>query len=320
MTCATVDVAGGPMGGAARFRDEFYAYLERTGRQDVEIIGAQRRLGAAWLLCREVSRSARGRRVALNNVGFFSPGGERWTLLGNALHFLTDAEIARLHPSHRTVTRYQAAMVRLAARQSDVLIAPCTAMAERVLRVLPCVKDRLVVRMHPASADLTPKVSREPVILCPVLFSFYKPMVERLTELLAALNHGFDPSIRVLVTAGRTEVPGILADNPRIKLVGRLDYASLRKISARSSATYYPTHLESFGYPLAEARVSGQPVIALDTPQNREIAGDALCGFTPRDVSSLQRAAALALTKDVAPDPAPFDPDAYFNWLLGSPR
>src|ERR1700691_4199784 len=92
MTCATVDVAGGPMGGAARFRDEFYGYLERTGRQDVEIIGAQRRLGAAWLLCREVSRSGRGRRVALNNVGFFSPGGERWTLLGNALHFLTGGE------------------------------------------------------------------------------------------------------------------------------------------------------------------------------------------------------------------------------------
>lgn len=38
---------------------------------------------------------------------------------------------------------------------------------------------------------------------------------------------------------------------------------------------------EPFGFPLAEARVNGQPV---------------------------------------APDPAPFEPDAYFNWLLGSPQ
>jgi glycosyltransferase involved in cell wall biosynthesis len=116
------------------------------------------------------------------------------------------------------------------------------------------------------------------------------------------------------------EVPEILAGNPRIQLVGRLGHAELRVLSARSSAIYYPTAIESFGYPLAEARVSGQPVIALDTAQNREIAGPALCGFLPDDVSSLRRAALQALTKDVVPDPAPFDPDAYFHWLLGSPR
>ena len=83
---------------------------------------------------------------------------------------------------------------------------------------------------------------------------------------------------------------------------------------------YYPTSLESFGYPLAEARASGRPVIAYDTEQNREIAGPALCGFTPGDQDSLRRATMLALTTEVASDPAPFDPDAYFSWLLGPPR
>ena len=61
-------------------------------------------------------------------------------------------------------------------------------------------------------------------------------------------------------------------------------------------------------------------MIARDTAQNREIAGTALCGFTPGDPDSLRHAVKLALTSDVAPDPGPFDPDAYFNWLLGSPR
>ena len=51
---------------------------------------------------------------------------------------------------------------------------------------------------------------------------------------------------------------------------------------ARSRAIYFPTDLESFGYPLAEARVSGQPVIARDTALNREIAGPALCRYTLR--------------------------------------
>jgi hypothetical protein len=61
-------------------------------------------------------------------------------------------------------------------------------------------------------------------------------------------------------------------------------------------------------------------VIALDTEQNREIAGPALCAFTPGDVVSLQQATKIALTLEVQPDPAPFDPDAYFGWLLGPPQ
>ena len=43
-------------------------------------------------------------------------------------------------------------------------------------------------------------------------------------------------------------------------------------------------------------------------------------GFTPGDAGSLRRAAMLALTTQVRPDPAPFDPDRYFAWLLGPAR
>ena len=81
-----------------------------------------------------------------------------------------------------------------------------------------------------------------------------------------------------------------------------------------------PPGLESFGFPLAEARVNGQPVIAQDTAQNREIAGPALCGFTVGDIDSLRYATELALKADIKPDTEPFEPDAYFNWLLGSPQ
>ncbi len=321
MTAAvTVDVAGGPMGGAARFRDEFYRYLGRCGRNDVKVIGANRRLAPGWLIRREVTGSARVRQVAVNNVGFVTPGGERWTLLGNALHFLTDAEEAALDPSSRAVARRQSPVVRLAARRSDVLIVPCSDMAERVVRTLPCVGSRVAVRMHPVSADSIPTMLREPTILCPVLFMPYKHMVARLMEWLVAVDRHIDPSIRMLVTASPREVPASLAVHSRIKLVGTLTHADLCSYWARSKAIYFPPGLESFGYPLAEARVSGQPVIARDTAQNREIAGPALCGFTPGDEGSLREATMLALATEVAPDPAPFDPDSYFNWLLGPAR
>jgi hypothetical protein len=316
----TVDAAGAQMGGAARYLEELRGYLARTGREDVEIIGSRRRVGPGWLLRRELTGRAGSRRVALNNVGFVAPGGQRWTLLRNALHFLTEGEQVRLDPSLRARVRRDAVVVHLAARRSDVLIAPSTAMTERILTVRPELSSRILVRPHPVSAAPIPRLPCDPVILCPVLFAPYKQMAQRLGELLAAVGDLEDPSVRVRVTADATEVPAAIARHPQVELVGRLPRGQLRDVQVRSRAIYFPTGLESFGYPLAEARVSGQPAIARDTPQNREIAGPALCGYTPDDPDSLRRAVEAALTAEIAPDPGPFNPDRYFGWLLGLPR
>jgi glycosyltransferase involved in cell wall biosynthesis len=316
----TVDAAGAQMGGAARYLDELRGYLARTGREDVEIIGSLRRVGPGWLLHRELSSRARSRRVALNNVGFVTPGGQRWTLLRNALHFLTEGEKARLDPALRARVRRDAVVVHLAARRSDVIVVPSTAMAERIATVRPDLSGRVMVRPHPVSVASTPRLPGDPVILCPVLFAPYKQMAQHLTELITAVGDLADASVRVRVTAHAAEVPAAVACHPQVELVGRLSYSELREMQVRSRAIYFPTVLESFGYPLAEARVSGQPAIARDTAQNREIAGPALCGYTPGDPDSLRRAVEVALTADVAPDPGPFDPDRYFGWLLGLPR
>ncbi|MGO9099641.1 MAG: glycosyltransferase [Mycobacterium sp.] len=122
----------------------------------------------------------------------------------------------------------------------------------------------------------------------------------------------------MIVTATRAEVSAIIACNPRVELVGRLDMQELRHLWARSCAVYFPTNVESFGYPLAEARVNGQPVIALETPQNREIAGPALCGFNSGDQDSLLEATQRAFSMNLEPDPLPFQPDSYFRWLFGA--
>jgi glycosyltransferase involved in cell wall biosynthesis len=313
----TVDVAGAQMGGAARFKVELDRYLERTGRDDVRIIGISRRVDPAWLLRREWARPNQGRYVSLNNVSFVVSGGERWTLLRNALHFLSDAEAVQLSRSERVRAQREATVVRLSARRADVLVVPCTAMAERVTRILPMVSNRVVVRPHPVSADSLSPEPRDPAILCPVLFAPYKRMEERLAELLTAIDEHGDPSVKLRVTASPEDLPPSIAANPRIEFVRRVDQQDLRQVRASSRAIYFPTGLESFGYPLAEARVSGQPVIARDTAQNREIAGPALCGFALGDRDSLRAAMAIALTRNVTPDPVPFDPDAYFNWILG---
>ncbi len=308
------------MGGAARFRGELRGYLQRTGREDVKIIGSRRQVGPGWLLRRELNGWARSRRVALNNVGFVTPGGQRWTLLRNPLYFLTEDEQAQLDPALRASVRREVAVVRLAARRSDVIVAPSTAMAERIATVRPDLCSRIVVRLHPLSAPSVQRVPGDPVILCPVLFSSWKQMPQRLTELLAAIDDLRDPSVSVRVTADASEVPAAVACHPQVELVGRLSGDEVREMQAHSRAMYFPTGLESFGYPLAEARASGLPVIARDIALNREIAGAALCGYTQGDRDSLRHAIGVALKADIAPDPGPFDPDEYFGWLLGEPR
>jgi Glycosyl transferases group 1 len=316
-TAVTIDLAGGQLGGAARYRTELNGYLERRARHDIRVIGTRRHLGPAWLAAREATAMRRSRRIALNNVGFLTPGGARLTLLANALHFLTGPEMAALDPRVRATMSRQVGIVHRAARRSDVLVAPCTAMAERITAALPDVADRVVVRMHPVSASAVASRPSGALVLCPVLFSPYKHMVDRIGEWLASVNDMMDDSVRLIVTANPNEVPGSLAANPRLHFVGRLAVEQMRDLWSRSRAVYFPTGLESFGFPLAEARVDGVPVIARDTAQNREIAGPALCGYTPGDLDSLRNATNAALGARIAPDPEPFDPTAYFDWMLG---
>ena len=315
----TVDIAGAQMGGAARYAAELHRYLARTGRQDVQVIGAGRQVGPAWLLQREITKRKAGRRIAVNNVSFVGPGGQRWALLRNALHFLAGDEATHLEPGLRKSVQREAVVVRLAARRADVLVVPSSAMAERVTRVMPAARSRIVVRPHPVSAGSVPVGAREAAILCPVLFAPYKRMDERLAELLNAVDDYGDEAVRVRVTADPADLPPALARNPQLEFLGRIDQHGLRQAWTRSRAIYFPTGLESFGYPLAEARANGQPVIARDSAQNREIAGPALWGFNPDDQDSLSQAVKSALTTEVVPDPAPFDPAVYFGWLLGSP-
>jgi glycosyltransferase involved in cell wall biosynthesis len=317
MTAVTIDIAGGQVGGAARYSTEVLNYLQRSARDDVRVIGLRRRLTPTWLAVREAAAVRRSRRVALNNVGFFTPGGERWTLVANPLHFLTGAEMAAQVPAIRAAMSRQIPVVYRAARQSDVLVAPCTAMAERIKAALPDVADRVIARLHPITASTVTRRPDRSRILCPILFAPYKKMPDRLAEWIAAVDGSLDESVRMIVTAGPDEVPPSLAASPRIELAGRLDLATLNNLWASSQAIYFPSGLESFGYPLGEARANGQPVIAQDTPQNREIGGPALCGYTVGDPDSLRRATETALALTVEPDPDPFDPTAYFDWMLG---
>lgn len=315
MSATVVDVAGAAIGGAARWLAELDGYLAGSGAP-VRVIGRGRRLAAGWLVRRERIGAGDRLAVAANNVSFALRGAQRRVLVRNALHFLYPHEGEVLARMPRAFAA-QVPVVRAALRRADLVVAPSSAMAERVAYHVPAVRDRLVVRAHPVSTVGRRRPAPEPFILVPVVPGPHKDLVAHLRGLLTDLTrsgHG----VQVRVTATAAQLTADLVADARLVALGVVAHRHLADLWRQALAVYFPPTLESFGYPLAEARAYGVPVLAPDTAQAREIAGTALLPYRAGAPDSLAEAIRRAASPP-APDPAPFDARSYFDWLFDLP-
>lgn len=319
-----VDVAGAAMGGAQRYVNELDRWLLRS-KATVQVVGRGRRLGAGWLASRE-AHALRGRSahvVATNNVSFCLGGEHRTVLLRNALHFLSPEEAARVLPLLPSRQEKEAGVVRAAMRRADRIVVPTTTMGQRVVAHCPWAEDRLAVLPHP----LTPLAnrrrrrprSRPPVLLCPVLNAPYKDLGSALRDLQrATARDSYFSGLELRVTCEEHELERLGVDQSgRIIPLGRLSSDRMTGELLDADVIFFPMQIESFGYPLAEARVNRIPVVAPATEQAREVAGDALVGCKRGEPESIAAALDAALDLDLAPlGENPFDPDRYFANLL----
>jgi glycosyltransferase involved in cell wall biosynthesis len=77
---------------------------------------------------------------------------------------------------------------------------------------------------------------------------------------------------------------------PFVKNLGYVPYDEVPRLYADCDLFVFPSLAESFGHPLVEAMASGRPIVASDTPINREICGEAAHYFEPLDAVALSRA------------------------------
>ncbi len=331
-----VDCAGAQMGGAKRLLNEFDRYLRECRSAQLLVIGRDRALTAPWLLRREVTAGRFGRAVALNNVSHLIAGDERHVLVHGAQHFLRLDEARAFGQRIKPSVHAQAPVVRTALRRADLVFVPSSSMAERVVHLVPSVRDRIVVAFNPvtppdategggqgSARDRDDHDSPSTTILCPILFSPYKRMADHLRialdalDLLAGRPHDVEAVLAVTEAADHPEARP-LAGHPRLRFIGQQPPAAIMSMIARSSAVYFPSEFESFGYPLAEGRVMGVPVIAADSPHNREIAGAALMPYQREEPDEVATAMINALTAEVKPYRSGlFDRGPYFDRLLG---
>ena len=313
-----VDAAGGQEGGASRLMVELRRYLNNSGRQDVHLLGAGRSLSPGWLVSREFLAASRRPRatVALNNVSFVTAGGRRTVLLRNALHFPLPGEehLLSAQVAHRITA--QARVVRAAMRRADVVVVPASSMAARVEHWVPGARPMIAVRPHPVSPRSVTADRIPGRIVCPVLLSPWKQMGPRLQLLIHACSRlrADGTPVEMVVTATEEELRREGVSTGAVTAAGRLSVEQVERLLASAHVVYYPTDIESFGYPLAEARANGQPVLAVDNAHNAEVAGSALIGFEP-DIDSLELAVRRSFDARITPSNVS-NADEYFQWLL----
>jgi glycosyltransferase involved in cell wall biosynthesis len=74
---------------------------------------------------------------------------------------------------------------------------------------------------------------------------------------------------------------------PWVEFLGPLRAEQVEELYRQGDVFVFPSLCESFGHPMVEAMVHGLPIVAADTPVNREICGRGAVYFNPLDPSDL---------------------------------
>lgn len=189
-------------------------------------------------------------------------------------------------------------LMLLSARGADHVITPTKAMRDLVLAWAPDLENRISVNPYGTlsqafSPATQPRPWRGDGVLRLIYVSVYYPhknpgVIVRGIEKLCRNNmpaHGIITMSleEVAQTLGGAYDRHILeqARNSGYIELGRRDYAALPDLYRSQDVFVFPSVSETFGHPMAEALSVGLPVVAADTPVNREICGDAALYFDP---------------------------------------
>ncbi len=235
------------------------------------------------------------------------PGCRQVMLLHSAAWFVSPRE--RLPCLPRPSAPIRRAVARLGLAGSERVLFQTHAMAERVRRFISVSPDKIVVSPQgvpeppdapgfaPRRAELREKLKafrREHSAVASFLgyYAPYKNIETLLDALEAARGVGLvlGTDLRVNRAARRlarkAASPGLRG---RVMVLGAVP-GGLTPLAYEASEFFvFPSLLESYGLPMVEAMSRGLPVLAADTPVNREVCGGAALYHAPLDAGELAR-------------------------------
>lgn len=282
--------------------------------RSVPIRGLAHRLWWDQVVFPRVTAQARADAVwATLSFGMLRPPAPQIVFQRNAMYYC-DTYLKTLRPTESLMTRFRRALLYGAMRSSCRIIAPTAAMRQMIRHFHPDLPaDRFEVMPHPfdpltARGSLTTEVSRVmgegPAGTVRCLYVGHILSYKALPFLLEAFRLAVDRSprpLRLYLTIAQEDWPqgydAFLRRVAELKLggcvvvLGKVPGEMVDALYRASDILVFPSLCESFGFPLVEAQAYGVPIVAADTPVNREMAGTAAVYYAPDQVEG----AALAL-------------------------
>ena len=187
----------------------------------------------------------------------------------------------------------------ISIQRANIVLFPTTAMCDMVgkyinlskknIRIIPygfdhnafsctqATENELVLRM------LSWKEEGITVLLNVSSYAVHKNFETLIEALPSVINHGY--KIKLVTTLSREQTGGVLEYDRLVARInelgldetvvcaGYIPYEQLSSIYRAADVFVFPSFTESFGHPMVEAMASGLPVLAADTPTNREVCG-----------------------------------------------
>ncbi len=244
-------------------------------------------------------------------------------LVRNVLYF-SEIYLTRIlpHKSFRAKVEnwLRRALIVQSAKWADVVLTPSQAMLDELRRFTTIADEKAQVNRYGVNAALAPVAKEGQTVADPKqkewsfffssLYSEHKNLTTLLRALLLLAADGWrfklltpaDPMWEDTPLTPIKKTDSELVNDTRLK--DRIEFTGVMKseqiadLYQQADLFVYPSVIESFGHPLVEAMTAGIPVIAADTPINRELCEDAALYFEPFNERDCAAKIRQALSKE----------------------
>jgi glycosyltransferase involved in cell wall biosynthesis len=251
---------------------------------------------------------------ATGNFGIFRCPVPQMVLVECSL-FFSDLYEKRFLPAHslrlRMAFQLRRWLICQSVRWANIVMTPTQAMLDELRRFVAVPPHKAFVNRFGverlngnaqnnhrlAGGDATDK----PIRLLHVSLYYEHKDLSTLLKAMPLLNQNGDGRFTLVTTANPARAVASWTVTQRedqqllkrpevsdaVEVVGPLEKEETQQLYRDADIFLFPSLTESFGFPLVEAMAHGLPIVAADTPVNREICGEAALYFRPLDPEDL---------------------------------
>jgi glycosyltransferase involved in cell wall biosynthesis len=248
------------------------------------------------------------------NFAMFRCPVKQILLVRNALYFSRMYQQTLL-PRHglkmRIAFRLRRWMICQSAKSADIVMTPTHAMLNALQTHVQVAATKGIVNHYGVGELVEGKMAHRSIERqsSPVRLLYISLYAEHknLTTLLKALpllnrdrnqefslkttvNPNWDAASRMLTHKDDIDLARLPDITPWVKFAGPLSQEEIEEQYRTADIFVFPSITESFGHPMAEAMAHGLPIVAADTPVNREMCGNAALYFSPFEPDELAQA------------------------------